>query len=147
MDQTIKSLQDHFIVCGCGRMGQMVCQHLAEQQIPFVAIDRSDEAIELCQHNKWPFVAGDATDDRALLEAGIERANGLAAVLTTDADNLFAVISGRLLNPSLRVIARAVDEKTVAKMKRAGADEVVSLYASGAARMSHLLTSKDSFPC
>lgn len=140
MDQEIQAIRDHFIVCGFGRMGQMLCRHLSDAGVPFVAVDRTEETLELCEELGWPSIVGDATDDRTLIDAGVHRAKGLATVLTSDADNLFVVISAKLLSKSLRVIARAYDEKGVEKMQRAGADQVVSLYASGAMKMAQLLT-------
>ncbi len=140
MDQELKTLKDHFIVCGFGRMGQMLCRHLADAGHPFVAIDRDEETLELCQQHNWLAVSGDATDDRTLIDAGVQRARGLAAVLTSDADNLYVVLSAKLISKQVRVIARAYDEKGVEKMQRAGADQVVSLYASGATKMAQLLT-------
>jgi voltage-gated potassium channel len=140
MDQELRSLKDHFIICGFGRMGQMVCRQLAEQGVPFVTIDRDEEAMELCQQNRWPWILGDATEDRVLAEAGIDRARGLATVLSTDADNLYVVLSARLLRSDLRLIARAYDDLGAEKMQRAGANQVISLYTSGATKMAHLLT-------
>jgi voltage-gated potassium channel len=140
MLQEIQALRDHYIVCGFGRMGQMLCRHLAGAGVPFVAVDRNEESLELCEQMGWPAIVGDATDDRTLIEAGVERAKGLATVLTSDADNLFVVLSAKLISRPLRVIARAYDEKGVEKMQRAGADQVVSLYASGATKMARLLT-------
>ena len=140
MDQEIKSMSGHFIICGFGRMGQMLGRHLADSGAQFVAIDRNEEALEVCRQNNWPFIDGDATDDRTLLEAGIQRARGLATVLSSDADNLFVVLSAKLITKQVRVISRAYDQKGVEKMQRAGADQVVSLYASGATKMAQLLT-------
>ncbi len=143
MDQELKSMQHHFVICGCGRMGQMLCRHLSDAGESFVAIERNPEALEACVQNGWPVVEGDATEDRTLIEAGVQRARGLAAVLSSDADNLYVVLSSKLISKQVRVIARAYDEKGVEKMHRAGADQVVSLYASGAIKMAHLLTNPD----
>lgn len=136
----LKSMKDHFIVCGCGRMGRTVCRQLAARKLPFVAIDRDEAALADGQREGWPWLVGDATDDRTLQAAGIDRARGLAAVLSTDADNLYVVLSARLLSRDLRILSRASDEKSVAKMEKAGANRVISLYATGAAKMAQLLT-------
>jgi len=140
MDRELKSLSDHFIVCGFGRMGQMLGRQLSEGGVPFVAVDSEGEALEICRQHQWPFVLGDATDDRTLIEAGVQRARGLATVLSSDADNLFVVISAKLLSRQLHVVSRAYDQKGVEKMQRAGADQVVSLYGSAATKMAQLLT-------
>ncbi|MDG2385564.1 MAG: NAD-binding protein [Pirellulaceae bacterium] len=112
-------MHNHFIVCGAGRMGRMVCQHLAEHNVPFVAIDRDEEAIDYCQQQNWTLIVGDATEDSALKEAGIQHAHEIASVLSTDADNLYVVISSRLLKENIRIIARANDDKAAEKMQRA----------------------------
>ena len=118
----------------------MVCQNLAQHDVPFVAIERDREALEGCIERGWPFIEGDATEDRVLKEAGVDRAAGLAAVLNSDADNLYVVMSAKLIRKDIRVIARAYDDRSSEKLQRAGADHVVSLYASGAFRMAQLLT-------
>lgn len=140
MNQERESLKNHFIVCGCGRMGQLLCRELASAGMSFVAVERDRENLEICRQNGWMCLMGDATDDRTLLEAGVERATGLAAVLSNDADNLYVVLSSKLISRQLRVVARAFDEKGVEKMRKAGADQVVSVYGSGATRMAQLLT-------
>ncbi len=139
MSSALKSVTDHFVVCGFGRMGRTICRHLVDRQLPFVVIDNDENALSDCEQNGWLCVRDDATDDRTLLDAGIERARGLAVVLDTDADNLYVVLSARLIAPDLQIIARAVDESSAAKMEKAGANRVVSLYATGAATMAHLL--------
>ena len=139
MDVELKSMRDHFIICGFGRMGRTVCRHLADRKLPFVAIDRDEPALAACQQEGWPCLLGDATDDRILQLAGVERARGLAAVLSTDADNLYVVLSARLLSRNLQIISRASDETSVPKMEKAGANRIISLYATGAAKLAQLL--------
>jgi voltage-gated potassium channel len=139
MDTVLKSMRGHFIICGFGRMGRAVCRQLAAKGLPFVAVDKDEAAVAECQQEGWPYLVGDATDDRTLLQAGIDRAQALAAVLPTDADNLYVVLSARLLSKGVQIIARAFDEKGIAKLEKAGANRVVSIYATGAAKMSQLL--------
>ncbi len=139
MSSILKSASKHFIVCGFGRMGQTICRHLSDRKLPFVVIDTDPDALATCEQEGWPCLCDDATNDRTLLEAGIERARGLAVVLDSDADNLYVVLSARLLAPHLQIIARAVDENGARKMEKAGANRVVSLYATGAATMAQLL--------
>ncbi len=119
MNEKLRSLSDHFIVCGAGRMGRMLCNDLASRKIPFVVIDRDEEAIEACIERGWPAVSGDATDDRALEEARIEHARGLAVALSSDADNLYVVLSARLVSHDLCIVSRAYDENGVRKMRKA----------------------------
>lgn len=139
MDSQIKSMKDHFIICGYGRMGQSVCLQLAQRGIPFLAIDRNREALAECKAKSWHWLAGDATDDDTLIEAGITRARGIASVLESDADNLFVVMSARMLNPKLQIISRASEEKQIPKLQRAGANRVVSMFTAAGAKMAQLL--------
>ncbi|MBX7168640.1 MAG: potassium channel protein [Pirellulales bacterium] len=139
MDSTIRTLKGHFIVCGYGRMGQALCRQMAAKRMPFVVIDRDESLVSSSLADGWPALAGDATDDHVLQSAGIERARGLAAVLASDADNLYIVLSARLLSKDLMIISRAEDDSSVAKLKKAGADRVMTLFETSAARMAHLL--------
>ena len=139
MDSTIRSVKDHTIVCGCGRMGLKLCVLLAEKGERFVVVDQDPEAVAVAMERGWSVSVGDATHDATLRALGIDRAKGLAAVLTSDADNLFVVLSARLLNPDLMILARATEEGTVDKMERAGADQVVNVHQIGAKQMLQLL--------
>ena len=140
MDQSIARLRDHFIVCGYGRMGSTICTYLSDRKRPFVVIDTDEDRLrECCGPNNWNFVIGDATDDNILEDAGIARASSLASVLPTDADNVYVVLSARLLNSRLKIIARASDEKAILKLDRAGATRVVSPFSSGAVKMARFM--------
>jgi voltage-gated potassium channel len=139
MDTRMKALKDHYIVCGFGRMGRSLCQQLASRRLPFVAVDKSDHALAFCQETGWPWLVGDATEDRTLLDAGIERARGVATVLSSDAENLYVVLSARLLSKNLQILSRASTDKDAAKLLQAGANRVISLYTTGATKMAQLL--------
>lgn len=139
MNSTLQSVKNHFIVCGFGRMGLTICRHLADRKLPFVVVDQNESALAECEQQGWPCVRDDATDDRTLMDAGIKRARGLAVVLDSDADNLYVVLSARLIAPDLQIIARAIDENGAHKMEKAGANHVVSLVTTGAATMAQLL--------
>jgi voltage-gated potassium channel len=139
MNSKLKSVANHYIVCGYGRMGRALCRHLGERKLPFVVIDEDQDAISDCELHGWTCLLDDATCDRALSEAGIARARGLAVVLSSDADNLYVVLSARLLAPDLQIIARATDESSAEKMEKAGANRVVSLFTTGAATMAQQL--------
>ncbi len=139
MDTAIRGLEGHYIICGFGRMGKTVCQQLAAKKLPFVAVDRDEDALADARQMGWPWLMGDITDDKTLILAGIERARGLATVLPGDSDNLYVVLSARLLSKDLQIIARANDEGNVSKLHKAGANRVVGLHATGAARMTQLL--------
>ena len=127
MNATLRSLKDHQIICGCGRTGAKLGAVLAERGERFVIVDRDSGALAAARESGWPALVGDATDDATLRSLRIGRAKGLAAVLSSDADNLFVVLSARLLNPGLNILARATDEASIGKLERAGADRVVNL--------------------
>ncbi|MEM7231378.1 MAG: potassium channel protein [Planctomycetota bacterium] len=139
MDTALRSIEDHFIICGYGRMGQIVCGQLKAKGLEFVVVETDDDALTECQEHGHPWIKGDATDDETLIEAGVHRARGLATVLGTDADNLYVVFSARLLAPSIQILARATGDKVIAKMERAGANRVVSPFAAGATKITQLL--------
>lgn len=140
MQNQINKLQQHAIVCGQGRMGFAVCEYLHHRRKPFVVIDSNQERVRAkCAKHSWLYVVGDATNDDVLKQAGIDRAIALTAALPTDADNVYVVLSARILNRSLQIIARANDEKAVEKLERAGATRVVSPITSGAQKMARFL--------
>lgn len=140
MDHKIRGLQDHYLICGLGRMGETICRQLHERKRSFVVIDRDESrllAIAKPQH--WNYIVGDATDDEVLRHAGISHAKSLAAVLPTDADNVYVVLSARLLQEDLQIIARASEEKAAAKLILAGANRVVSPYTTAANKMARFM--------
>jgi voltage-gated potassium channel len=135
LEKKIKELKDHFIVCGYGRMGRIICRELMEKKISFVVIEKMPDKIPDGQDVL--LVEGDATKDEILKGVGIESAKGLISVLPTDAENLYVVLSARGLNPGLTIVARAGDEGSEQKLMRAGADRVVSPYHIGGLRIAH----------
>ncbi len=139
MSRKLAQLKDHYIVCGYGRMGKVICDGLKETGAQFVVVENDKEEINTLDFNDIPFIEGDATSDEVLMQAGIERAKGLVAVIKSDADNVFTVLSAKELNPDLFVVARAIDEGTESKLKKAGADRVVKPYELGGNRMVNLL--------
>ncbi len=142
MDRSIATLKNHFIVCGLGRMGTSICQYLHDRQQPFVVIDTDeDQLAEVCGSRGWLYEEGDATSDNVLRRAGILEARSLATVLPTDADNIYVVLSARLLSAKLQIVARASDETAIEKMQRAGATRVISPFSSGAVKMARFMLS------
>lgn len=140
MQNQIDKLSGHFIVCGLGRMGAIIASYLHEGREKFVIIDRDEERLmELCEEHNWMYVLGDATDDETLLKAGIKQAKSLASVLPTDADNVYVVLSARMLASKLQIIARADNEKAVVKLERAGATRVVRPFSTGAHKMARFM--------
>lgn len=140
MDRAIDQISNHFVICGYGRMGREICRYLDSRRKPFVIIDHDLSQLEPdCRDKGWPYLHGDATDDGCLIKAGIHRAKSLATVLPTDADNVYVVLTARLLNDKLQIIARAGDEKAVDKLQRAGASRVVSPFTSGAVKIARFM--------
>ncbi|MCL4456480.1 MAG: potassium channel protein [Nitrospirae bacterium] len=135
LEKKIKELKNHYIVCGYGRMGKIICRELKEKDIKFVVIEKQSRPRD--ERGDTLIVEGDATMDEILREVGIERAKGLISVLPTDAENLFVVLSARELNPNLFIVARAGEEGSEQKLLRAGADRVVSPYHIGGLRIAH----------
>jgi len=142
MDRTIATLKDHFIVCGMGRMGTSICQYLSERNQPFVVVDRDEAHLQsYCVPRGWLYQVGDATADADLQRAGILAARSLATTLPTDADNIYVVLSARLLSPKIQIVARASEETAIEKMQRAGATRVISPFSSGAVKMARFMLS------
>ncbi len=137
MEQALARLHQHLIVCGFGRMGQLVCREFAGQKMPFVVIERDSAQLENFKMGQGIPLHGDATSDEVLRLAGVERARALVTVLASDADNLFITMSARLLNDQLYIVSRAEDEHNITKLTRAGANRVVSPYAMGGYRVAH----------
>jgi len=135
LEKKIKELKDHYIICGYGRMGKIICRELQEKHMNFVVIEK--EPALSPEKEDMLIVKGDATRDEVLKEVHIEEAKGLISVLPTDAENLFVVLSARGLNPHLQIVARAGEEGSEQKLMRAGADKVVSPYHIGGLRIAH----------
>jgi voltage-gated potassium channel len=136
MERSLSALRDHMIVCGYGRMGRLVCHEFSKQGLPFVIIDRRQEAMDQMRLEHGIPLVGDATSDEVLRRAGVERARALVTVASSDADNLFITLSARLLNHKLFIVARAENEAAEQKLKRAGATRVVAPYVIGGYRVA-----------
>ncbi len=137
--KAMSGLRDHHIVCGYGRMGQVIVEQLMRHGADFVVVERDPEQLAQLQDVGALFVAGNATDDAVLLQAGIERAKSLVAVTSTDEDNLFLTLSARALNPDLYIVVRCACVGSQDKFTRAGADRVVSPYVTGGRQMAAAL--------
>lgn len=137
--KSIQKLQNHYIVCGFGRMGRIICEELAEKGISLVVLENDDEVLEEIERLGYPYMKADATSDEELLAAGIDRATGLVSVVTDDAQNVFIVLTARGLNPKLKIVARSAAEETIKKLVRAGANKVVSPYFLGGHRIAQAI--------
>jgi len=140
MQKKMTRLQDHYIVCGFGRIGQEICSILQENNRTFVVIENDDEVLRELDELGYIALQGDASDDDVLLKAGIKNARGLVAVVSTDAENLYITLTARGLNSQLFILTRSSGTPGVAKkLKRAGATKVISPYSIGARRMAQLI--------
>lgn len=137
LEKRIKDMKGHYIVCGYGRMGRTVIKELLSKGKDIIAIEKT--SVDTGEKENLILIEGDATKDEVLQEAGIERARGLISVLPTDAENLFVVLSARVLNPGLLIYTRAGDESSEKKILRAGADRVVSPYHAGGLRIANMI--------
>lgn len=136
LDKKIDKLKNHYIVCGYGRIGMVLCKSLLTNPIDLVVIDNKPDLETEMIEDGFIYVSGDATDETILLKAGIKRAKGLIAVLGTDAENVFLVLTARQLNPDIFIMARATYSESKSKLKAAGADKVESPYEIGAVNMA-----------
>src|SRR5271166_2204039 len=128
MDREISRLSDHYILCGAGRVGRSAARELARKPLPFVIIDNDAAKLARYSDQGWLTLVGDATQAPVLRQAQIEKARGLVASTTTDATNIYIVLTARGLNPKLNIIARASEEEAERHLFTAGADHVVSPY-------------------
>ncbi len=138
MKTKIAKLKKHFILCGYGRVGQEIAQAFSEEEAPFVIIDKDEEQVAKAEKDGYLYIFGDATSDEVLKEAGIERAYGLVSAVGSDSDNTFITLSAREARPDLFIEARCASPESEGKLRRAGADRVISPHAIGGRRMAML---------
>ena len=127
----LDAICDHVIICGYGRMGQEVAACMAREDVPLLVIDQQAQRTALAAEHGFYSITGDASLDEVLRKAGVERARSLVAVLGTDADNVYVVLSAKALAPRIQMIARAESQEAASKLRRAGADDVVSPPVAG----------------
>jgi voltage-gated potassium channel len=139
VEKKIEALRDHYIVCGFGRMGALICREFAAKPLPFVVVEKMPDVIEKLEADGYLFLRGDATDDETLLRAGIKQAKGLISVVASDTENVYITLTARELNPDLYILARSGAEGSDIKLKRAGASKVVSPYLIGGSRMAQAI--------
>ncbi len=132
----INKMDNHYIICGCGRIGLLICRELAGEKVPFVVVDSNPEIIQKIQDEGFIYCKGDATQDKILLEAGIKRAKGIVCVLPTDAENLYVILTAKELNRDIYILSRSEEEESEHRLIRAGANRVISPYTLGGSRMA-----------
>jgi len=132
----LRKLKNHYIICGYGRMGNYICKKLASENLPFVVIEKNKDLALKLETEGFIHLIDDSSREEVLKEAGIERAKALVSVVSSDADNVFIVLTARQLNPNLYIISRAAEESSELKMYKAGANKVISPYKIGGERMA-----------
>lgn len=136
MEQSLARLNNHVIVCGFGRMGRLVCREFDTRGIPFVVVEKEAELLADFHLSNGIALPGDATSDEVLIRAGVGQARALVAVVGTNAANLYITMSARLLSDKIFIVSRSEDEGSEEKLRRAGANRVVSPYAIGGSRVA-----------
>ncbi|MCK5416933.1 MAG: potassium channel protein [Desulfobacterales bacterium] len=137
LNKKIDRLKNHYIVCGYGRIGRVLCRHLKRANIDVAVIEKDSGQIPVMDEDGVLYIVGEATDENSLIKAGIERAKAVVAALATDTDNVFLVLTARQLVPELLIMARASQETAKIKLRAAGANYVESPYEMGAVSMAH----------
>ena len=131
----LEHIKDHFIMCGYGRIGNIIAAELHQQGVPMVVIERDPERIRAAVERGWLAIEADASREDVLARAGIHRARGLIAAVGSDAENVYAVLTARVMRPDLFIIARVESDDAEHKLRRAGADRVISPYHIGASHI------------
>lgn len=139
VEKRIESMKGHYIICGFGRIGSLICREFAAKPLPFVVVENNPAIIEKLEGEKYPFIRGNATEDETLLKAGIKRAKGLVSVVTSDTENVYITLTARGLNPDLYILSRAGEDGSDIKLQRAGANKVISPYHIGGSRMAQAI--------
>jgi voltage-gated potassium channel len=132
-------MQGHFIICGYGRIGSIICKELQEDSIPFVIIEEDPSKNSDLEKEGYLYINMDATSEEALIKAGIMSAKGIVTAVRSDAHNVFITLTAKGLQPDIFVLSRASDVKNEAKLIKAGASRVVSPYLLGGRRMAEVL--------
>ena len=136
LDWDIDHLKDHYVVCGYGRIGKVLCETLQDAGIDYIVIENDESLVSTMDADKVLYISGNAAEEGILLKAGITRAKGLVAALATDTDNVFLILTAKNLAPDIIVMARASGSRSKIKFEAAGADFIESPYEMGAVRMA-----------
>lgn len=139
MKKQLERMQNHYIVCGYGRIGHRIAEVLKQASIPIVVVENRDSSIDRVKDDNLIYVKGDAQEESVLKEAGIERARGLICALSRDQDNVFATLIAREINEDIFILVRTNERKNTKKIKRSGANKVISPYEIGADRMANVI--------
>lgn len=140
MEKEIAKVHNHFIICGAGRVGRRIALEILNRELPVLIVERDQTRLQWARDHGIPVVMGDASSEEVLREARIGHARGLASVVTSDAQNVYIVLTARGMAPDLIIIARASEEDAESKLKRAGASAVISPYHYAGASMARMMT-------
>jgi voltage-gated potassium channel len=138
MQGRIEQLDQHVVLCGYGRVGRQIAAEFRRESVAFVVVDVNESSLATASDEGCLWVPGNAANDDVLLAAGVKRARALIAAVDSDVDNVYVTLSARGLNPKLYIVARASREEAEPKLRRAGADRVISPYQIGGRRMAML---------
>jgi voltage-gated potassium channel len=139
LGKQIKSLRDHYIICGYGRIGKIIYQELSMRSIPLVVIEKDEQERKGLEHDDILYLDLDATQEETLVEAGVHRAKGLISVVGSDPENVYICLTARGLNHELYILSRAEDEGSETKLLQAGANKVILPYRIGGRRMAQAI--------
>lgn len=136
LKKKIEKLAGHYIVCGYGRIGYIICKEFAAEKIDFVVIDDDSKTIQEIEEEGFIYYHGSATEDKTLLETGIKKAKGIVCALPSDAQNLYVILTAKEFNPNIYILSRAEGETSERRLIRAGANRAISPYTVGGMRMA-----------
>ena len=139
----IKACTGHTIICGFGRMGQILARDLAHEKLPFIVIELNPDNVALAEKSGYLVIGGDATDEEMLLAGGIEKASHVACILSDDSQNVFVALSARNLQPGIHIVARGEVPSTEHKLRQAGADSVVLPPAIGGSLIAEIIVERE----
>jgi voltage-gated potassium channel len=140
LEKMLKKMNNHYIICGCGRIGYLICKELSAEKIDFIVIDNNPETIQKIEEEGFIFYKGDASQDKTLIAAGIKKAKGIVCALPTDPENLYVILTAKELNPDIYILSRSEEMESEHRLLRAGADRVMSPYTLGGMRMAMAIT-------
>ncbi len=140
MEKELARIKDHIIICGAGRVGRRMAAEVTGRGLPVLIVDNDASKAEWALEQELPVILGDATSEAVLKQARIEYAKGLASAVTSDAQNVYIVLTARGVAPNLPIVARASEEDAESKLLKAGANYVISPYAYAGVRMARTLT-------
>ncbi len=139
LEKKLSKLRNHIVILGFGKFGRSAAQQVRQKGVNLIIIENRESRINLAKEEGYEIVSGDATDESLMEKVGIRRARGLIVALSVEADNVLAVLTARVLNPDLTIVARGDEEGSERKLLRAGADRVVLPYKVGGRRMAAMV--------